>query len=279
MRYSNYHTHSLFCDGSETPEFYIQEAIKQNMSAIGFSSHAPMPFDNNYAIKDYMLEEYKTEIKSLQQRHAGEISVFLALEVDYIPGVIGQFNLLQKKHGLDYIIGSVHLVKEKQSGQLWFIDGPDTNYTEGLLNIFHNNIQFAVQKYYEQVSEMISIEKPTIVGHIDKVKMNNKGRFFSEDEQWYKDLLLQTLKITAKAGSIIEVNTRGIYKKKSPSLYPGVAALEEIYKLKIPITINSDAHKPNELTLYFPETISILKDIGFKQIKYFTGPDWKDQLI
>ena len=277
MKYSNYHTHSLYCDGSDTPETYILEAINQKMSAIGFSSHAPLPFDNNYAVKDYELEEYKSEIRILQEKHSAKINVFLALEVDYIPGVMENFSKLEKLHALDYVIGSVHLVKEKLSGQLWFIDGPDTHYTEGLLNIFQNNIQFAVRKYYEQVSDMISIEKPTIVGHIDKVKMNNKDRFFSEDEDWYKHLLSQTLKTAAKAGCIIEVNTRGIYKKKSPSLYPGIPALEEIYMLKIPITINSDAHKPNEITLYFPETVTILKDIGFKKVKYFTGKEWKDQ--
>ena len=279
MRYSNYHTHTLYCDGSDTPELYIREAINRKMSAIGFSSHAPLPFENTYAIRENMLEEYKTEIRSLQKKHLGEINVFFGLEVDYIPGVMMDFKKLQKKHALDYIIGSVHLVKEKKSGDLWFIDGPDTHYTQGLMNIFHNDIKLAVHRYYEQVSEMISIEKPTIVGHIDKVKMNNKERFFSEDESWYKDLLKQTLKIASTAGCIIEVNTRGIYKKRSPSLYPGIEALEEIYRLKIPITINSDAHKPNELTLFFPETVTILKDIGFRKIKYFTGKEWKDQAI
>jgi histidinol-phosphatase (PHP family) len=279
MQYFNYHTHSVYCDGSDTPEAIIKEAIHQNMSAIGFSGHAPLPIDNNYCIREDKLDEYKTEIRSHQKKYADRINIFLGLEVDYVPGIMSNFSNLQNRLALDYIIGSVHLVKETKSGDLWFIDGPETNYTKGLTNIFHDNIELAVQKYYEQVSEMIHLEKPTIIGHIDKVKMNNKGRFFSEDEKWYKDLLNQTLKIASKENSIIEVNTRGIYKKRSPSLYPGIQALEEIYRLEIPVTISSDAHKPHELTLYFPETIMILKDIGFKKIKYFTGEEWVDQPI
>ena len=113
---------------------------------------------------------------------------------------------------------------------------------------------------------MIITQKPTIVGHFDKVKMNNKGRFFSETEEWYENLVKETLTCIKKAGSIVEVNTRGIYKKRSDSLYPGIFALKEIHKMNIPVTISSDAHKPEELTSYFPETINILKDIGFNEV-------------
>ena len=49
--------------------------------------------------------------------------------------------------------------------------------------------------------------------------------------------------------------------------------------MKIPITISSDAHKPSELTSYFPETISILKDIGFSELTIFDGKDWKEAKI
>ena len=126
---------------------------------------------------------------------------------------------------------------------------------------------------------MIITQKPDIIGHIDKVKMNNKGKFFSEEESWYKELAKKTLEITAKTNCIIEVNTRGIYKKRSDSLYPGIFLLQEIYKMGIPITLSSDAHSTDELTAYFPETISILKDIGFEKLKYFTSKGWIDQSI
>jgi histidinol-phosphatase (PHP family) len=279
MRYFNYHTHTLYCDGWDTPETFIKEAINRNMSAIGFSSHAPLSIENDYCISENKLDVYKTKIRNLQKKYHEQIDVFLGLEIDYIPGILDDFSVLQKQLALDYIIGSVHLVKEIKSGNLWFIDGPEKNYIKGLSDIFQNNIKLAVQKYFEQVSEMISLQKPTIVGHIDKVKMNNKGRFFSEDEPWYKDLLLQTLKVASNAGCIIEVNTRGIYRKRSGSLYPGIIALQEIYRLNIPVTVNSDSHKPDELTSYFPETMKILKNIGFKKIKCFNGKIWEDHPI
>jgi len=279
MKYFNFHTHTLYCDGKNTPEEFVLEAIRKKMTAIGFSSHSPLPFNNDYSIRESKLEEYKTEIKNLQQKYKDRIDLFLALEFDYVTGISENFDILKKQLGLDYSIGSVHLVKSKSSNSLWFIDGPDINYIHGLSHIFHNNIRLAVESYFAQVQEMIITQKPDIIGHIDKVKMNNKGRFFSEEESWYKELAKKTLEITAKTNCIIEVNTRGIYKKRSDSLYPGIFLLKEIFKMNIPITLSSDAHSVDELTAYFPETISILKDIGFKKLKYFTSKGWVDQVI
>jgi histidinol-phosphatase (PHP family) len=279
MNYFNYHTHTLYCDGKDTPEEFIKEAIRLEMTAIGFSSHSPLPFNNEYSIKANRVEDYKNEVLSLQEKYKEQIRVFLALEFDYVPGMSDNFSLLINQLSLDYCIGSVHLIKNKKTGVLWFIDGPEINYTHGVSHVFQNNIKLAVQSYFEQISEMIVSQKPTIIGHIDKIKMHNKGRYFSEEESWYKDLLTKTLEVASRNGSIIEMNTRGIYKKRCDSYYPGIFALKQICKMNIPVTISSDAHKPNEITLCFPEAINLLKDIGFKKIKYFTGKTWGDQSI
>ena len=279
MNYSNYHTHTLYCDGKDTPEAFIEEAIRKGMSAIGFSSHAPLPYDNGYSIKENRLGEYCNEISQLKEKYKGRINIYLALEIDYIPGISDDFKRLKDRLSLDYTIGAIHLVKNKNTGELWFIDGPEINYTIGLTNIFKNNIRLAVETYFAQLNEMISTQKPTIVGHFDKIKMNNKGRFFSEEEKWYKDLVKETINCIKNAGCIVEVNTRGIYKKRSNSLYPSIFALKEIYKMNIPVTISSDAHKPDELTSYFPETISILKDIGFNEMMQFDGKSWNGEKI
>jgi histidinol-phosphatase (PHP family) len=279
MKYANYHTHTLYCDGKDTPEAFIEEALRKEMFAIGFSSHSPLPYNNGYSIKENRLEEYCNEIRQLKEKYKGRISIYLALEIDYIPGISDNFNNYRNKLSLDYTIGGVHLVKNKKTDELWFIDGPEINYTIGLTRIFNDDIKLAVQTYFSQLNEMIRTQKPTIVAHFDKVKMNNKGRFFSEDEDWYKDLVKETINCIKDAGSIVEVNTRGIYKKRCDSPYPGIFALKEIHKMNIPVTISSDAHKPDELTSYFPETINILKDIGFNEVMQFDGERWNGERI
>ena len=205
------------------------------------------------------------------------INILLALEFDYIPGVTLPINHYHKKHPFDYFIGSVHLVKKEGSEKLWFIDGPDiTIYDNGLKEIFSGDARKAVTAYYRQVQEMIVTQKPDIVGHLDKIKMYNLERFFSEEDSWYMKLVEETLDLAAAAGCVIEVNTRGIYKKRSETLFPGPEVLKKIRLLNIPVTITSDAHKPHELSLCFEETRKALMDLGFESTWLKTAESWKE---
>jgi len=270
----NFHTHTNYCDGSAKPQAYIDKAIELSFSAIGFSGHAPVPFSNEWSIKPEQLGNYCQEIKELKELYKNKIPIYLGLEIDFIPSITTRFELIKKQQQLDYHIGSVHFVKHPENKELWFIDGPEQGYIKGLSEIFKNEPQKAVETYYHQICEMVASEKPDVIGHFDKVKMHNKNRFFSEEESWYKRIIKETLKIISNSDSILEVNTRGIYKKKTDTLFPDISILEQCYMLKIPITLSSDAHKPEELMNYFSETIDILKCIGFKHLLMLNGNKW-----
>lgn len=262
----NYHTHTLFCDGSAEPEFYVKSALEQKMKILGFSAHAPVSFENSWSLKTGDKSNYCKRIEELKELYADKIIILNGLEIDYIPGLTTPFAEFKEKCHLDYTIGSVHLVKSPLSNDLWFIDGPEKNYTTGLETIFNNNIKKAVETYYKQIQEMVFTQKPDIIGHVDKVKMNNKKRFFSEDESWYVDFVDETLKVIAQNNCIIELNTRGIYSGKSESFFPSTFILEKCLSLDIPMMINSDAHKPEQLTLKYREAIDLLISIGFKKL-------------
>lgn len=279
MQFFNFHTHTLFCDGHAEPEAYVQEALKNNMAALGFSCHSPLPFENGYSLKEDAMDDYITVVRELQVKHRNKINIFLGTEFDYVPGMSEDTGPLLHKMNPDFLISSVHLVRNKENGKLWFIDGPESNYTSGLDSVFNMDIRLAVSTYFEQIMEMIICTKPDIIGHVDKVKMHNQNRFFSEDEKWYTALVNKMLDVAERSRAIIEVNTRGIYKKRCESLYPGEPILKEIRKRKIPVTISTDAHAPNELLLYYKETIQVLKELGFKSIKCLMDKTWQDVAI
>ena len=89
-------------------------------------------------------------------------------------------------------------------------------------------------------------------------------------------LVEETLDVAAGAGCVVEVNTRGIYKKRSVTLFPGPEILKKILLRNIPVTIASDAHKPHELSLYFEEARKVLADLGFKSNWLKTAGGWKE---
>jgi len=290
----NLHTHTEFSDGTSSPEAYIEEAERLGFSILGFSDHSPVPFPNTFAIPEGGLEGYVEAIQTFKtppslpfkgrsKSPLGDlgadsgIQVLLGLEYDYIPGLTVPVRKLREEFPFDYIIGSVHLVRNSHPDILWFIDGPQVKtYDKGLRDVFGGDIRKAVTAYWKQLQEMVVQEKPDIIGHFDKIKMHNLDRYFRENDAWYATLAEETLELIRQQGIVIEVNTRGIYKQRSESLFPGIDLLKKIVQLNIPITITSDAHKPEELSLYFPETKGILKKIGFKSSWILCSGGWKE---
>jgi len=274
----NLHTHCHFCDGSSEPEAYILEAIRLGFDTLGFSSHAPVPFENRFAIQsEDMLMKYADEIRSLKQKYAGKIEILLGMEADFIPGMTLDFGNLKEFARLDYVIGGIHLIKNPEMENLWFTDGPkQETYDQGLRNIFNNDIKLAVKTYWQQMREMIETQQPDIIAHLDKIKMHNKNRFFTEEEPWYQEELENTLELISRSGQVVEVNTRGIYKGRSEELFPGIDALKKIHSLRIPITLSSDAHKSGEINLCFDETKEILRKIGFSKLRLLTSNGQED---
>ncbi|HAQ64985.1 MAG TPA: hypothetical protein DCR43_03895 [Bacteroidales bacterium] len=261
----NYHTHTYFCDGSDHPAEYAMAALSAGLTELGFSGHAPVPFSNGFAIPEDRLSAYCEEILELRQLFEPALKIWLGLEIDYIPGVTRPFDTFRKYCNLDFVIGSVHLVKARNNDNFWFIDGPEkSKYDDGLLSCFGNDIRAAVTAYYSQVIDMVINENPDIVGHCDKIRMHNAGRYFTGNEDWYQLLIDEMLQAVKEKEAIIEVNSRGLYKKRSDDFFPATTVLKKIKELNIPITLSSDAHRPEEIALGLIEAQTLVESMGFK---------------
>jgi histidinol-phosphatase (PHP family) len=215
MQLFNLHTHSNFSDGKANAEDVVLEAINQGLEVLGFSDHSPVPFENSFAIKNNEVHNYISTIKSLKEKYQDKIDIYCSMEMDFIPGIVKDFKKTKDELGLDYMIGSVHLVGNDVE-KLWFIDGSKVEtYDEGLNNFYNGDIKKGVKTFFYQYNEMIETEEFDIVGHFDKIKMHNRDRYFLEEDKWYRDLLMETLTLIKEKSLIVEVNTRGIYKKRS----------------------------------------------------------------
>jgi histidinol-phosphatase (PHP family) len=73
----------------------------------------------------------------------------------------------------------------------------------------------------------------------------------------------------------VEVNTRGLYKKRSKDFFPGTAILKEMYKMDIPVCINSDAHKPGDTALLLEEAANAVLDAAYEEVYIFSVDGWK----
>jgi histidinol-phosphatase (PHP family) len=273
----NLHQHTVFSDGKAAPEAYVKRALELKFQALGFTEHSPLPFPTPFSLKEENTQAYTDETERLKKLYESRLTIYRGLEFDFIPGISEDLAGWRQKLQLDYAIGSVHLVRPDGNDELWFIDGPDRNrYDDGLRRLFGNNIKKAVKTYYHQLNAMIETQPFEIVGHLDKIKMHNAGRFFNEEDKWYRQLVDETLELIKAKGLVVEVNTRGLYKKRSDSLFPDRETLCRIRDMKIPVMISSDAHRPDELNLLMDFAEKRLRETGFRAVAFFDHGHWKE---
>ena len=276
----NLHQHTLFSDGKELPESYAERAVKIGFTAIGYSEHSPLPFSNPFSLKEEEVDNYIHSIDSLRESFKDQLKIYRSLEMDFVPGLSEDFEYWKERCKVDYLIGSVHLVKPAAIDKLWFTDGPDFRvYDKGIEDFFQGDIKRAVKAFYHQTNQMIESQRFEIIGHFDKVKMHNGERFFSDDDKWYRDLIDETVSLIKAKGIIAEVNTRGLYKKRSDALFPDGYALQRVKDLGIPIILSSDAHQPYEINALFDSTVKYLLEMGFREVLEFANGNWQSRSL
>lgn len=265
---TNYHTHSCYCDGKGKIREYIETAISKGFTHLGFSGHAPVPFDNTFAISQDKYKNYCNEISLLKEEYRDRIKIFLGLEIDYIPGILDNFSTLINEGNLDYCIGSVHLVNKNNDNNLWFIDGSkQETYDEGLNRVFGGDIKTAVKAFFRQTNDMLVSQRPDILGHFNKVVMHNKERYFKSSDKWFIDLVCETLEIVKSTGCVCEINTRGLYKGRYNDYYPSKDIIHIMNTMEIPVVVSTDAHCPDELDKY-EGIFEFLKAINYRHVVY-----------
>ncbi len=121
---------------------------------------------------------------------------------------------------------------------------------------------------------MIETQKFDIIGHFDKITMHNRNRFFTDDEKWYRRLVNETVELIKQKGLIVEINTRGIYKKRSETYFPDGYALRQVKKNNLPVIVSSDAHQSSEINMLFENAAHYLSEFGFRELMFFDQGKW-----
>ena len=272
MIYTSFHTHSRYCDGTGDPEEYVLAALEKGFKALGFSSHAPLPFENDWTMQEVNLESYLKEINSFKRKYKGKIEIYTGLEIDYIRDLMSPADSAYSSMGLDFTIGSVHVQKDEKTGEYPGIDYTVKDMEQLLHNTFRDDIRLLVESYYRDVEDMVVTGGFTILGHFDVVKKTNDGnRYFDENSRWYREAALKTLETVQKKGVIMEVNTGNSRWTDEGSIYPSPWILKTARKMEIPVMLNSDAHRPDRIDTHFSEALRVLKDTGYREIVYLKG--------
>lgn len=261
---TNYHTHTTFCDGRDSPEKMVLAAIDKGFHILGFSGHSMFPFSSTWHTPCQQHEAYIKEIKRLRHDYSGKIEILCGFEADWLPRFAMSGTEYCKQFAPDYLIGSVHyIVTEK--GQ-FTVDDSAENVLDGVARFFGGDARAAVCEYFSQEREMLRKGGFTILGHCDLFrKRNGVLKLFDENESWYREEIRATAKEIARAGVIAEINTGAIARQAMQSCYPSDEFLALLHDARVPVTINSDAHNAETLDCAFDIAEAAAKKAGYTE--------------
>ncbi len=153
MPFTNYHCHASFCDGEGEPAAFAEAAVAKGLSSLGFSSHAPLPFESPWCLgrgrDGGALGRYRKELTGIRDLYRGVLDIKIGLEVDWLPGLMGPADPAWVD--FDYRIGSVHFLGAPATEGLWAMDDTAANFASGLGAVYGGDIRALVRDYYEAV--------------------------------------------------------------------------------------------------------------------------------
>jgi len=248
---ADYHMHTPLCRHAVgEPDDYARHAVSLGLTEIGFSDHSPMARDDfdNWRMNLSQLDEYVEKVRRARKNFP-QLTIRLALEVDYLPGHEDWIRDLAGRHPWDYFIGSVHYVSES-----WAIDDPQK------LSEWKHRDSFEVwQVYFERLTRAAESTLFEIIGHADLPK-----KFGHKPPANWASLYEPFLAAAKKTGTAIELNTAGL-RKDCKEIYPHRDLLAAAFKHGVPITFGSDAHAPGEVGMDFAEAIRLARSVGYQE--------------
>ena len=239
---SNYHTHTVYCDGNDTPEALVLEAIRLGCPSIGFSGHSFTEFDQSYCMSRERTEEYKREVRALKEKYRGQIEILLGVEQDYYSE--------EPTDEYDYVIGSVHYILK--DGVYLTVDWTREQQEEDVKIYYGGDFYAYAEDYYKIVADIYRKTKCDIVGHFDLItKFNQDDALFDTKDERYRNAALAAVRALLKKSAAFEINTGAIARGLRTEPYPAKFILDEIYREGGEVLITSDCHAKENLLFGF----------------------------
>ncbi|MGE5405729.1 MAG: histidinol-phosphatase HisJ family protein [Candidatus Saccharibacteria bacterium] len=242
----DYHIHVLAHGEFEySPQWiaeYLNQARSRGIVEVGFSEH------------DWYYD--KIDIPSIISASRNDMQgpvVRIGLEVDYLPERETEIAAMVRAKGFDYVIGSVHHING------WPFDHPDHK-----AEFEKRDIDEVYESYYELVGRALLSGAFDVLGHLDLVKVWGHRPL----KRSQADFIRPLLRIIRDSGIVLEINSAGM-RKPVGEMYPSQILVDELFAADIPITIGSDAHRPEDVGEGLTEVITSAWQAGYRYVTCF----------
>jgi histidinol-phosphatase (PHP family) len=181
----------------------------------------------------------------------------VGIEMDYVPGREDAIANLLDAHPFDYVVGSVHFVREGA------VDHDVYDVWEQL-----GDPDRVWAAYFGVMAEAARSGLYDILAHPDLVKIWGDARPApSRDPRFHYEPLIEAI---AEVDAAVEVSTAGL-RKPVAELYPAPAFAEMCVDAGAVFALSSDAHVPEQIGYRYDDALAALADWGVKELAVFEG--------
>lgn len=241
---------------AENADRYRAAAEEAGVTELGASEHiyrfkqALAVWDHPYWLMNAVddIDEYEAFVRSTDLK--------LGIEADFVPGREDQMSELLSGHDWDYVLGSVHFLKQAavdhQGYDIWRErTDPDDIWRE----------------YFETLAEAARTGMYDIMSHPDLVKIWGSDRPLPRrDVLFYYEPAVEAF---AEAGVTVEMSTAGL-RKPIGEIYPAPAFIDMCLDAGLKFALSSDAHEPMYVGHGYEQATELLAAHGISEIATFT---------
>ena len=240
----NYHTHTWRCGhAAGTERDYIEEAIRQGLTTLGFSDHSPQPagwmVDDGIRMTPAQTEGYFAVLSALKEEYADRIKILIGVEAEYsqesFPGLLEHL----KSFPCDYLIMGQHYM--------------DQTYVRTW-----KQLPQELERHVSIMLEGMATGKFLYLAHPDLMSWDRDDIVYAEQAQ----RLCEGMK---KLDIPIEFNLLGFRNKRS---YPDPKFWRIAGRVGNRVIFGMDAHKPGDLDVeILPQARKLLAELGIEKVE------------
>jgi histidinol-phosphatase (PHP family) len=246
---------------SENAERYRVAASDRGIAELGVSEHVYRfhqalqvwrhPFWEGYAHDD--LQEYCVFVRE-------QTDLRLGVEADFVPGGEDRMANLLDGGDFDYVIGSVHFLRDGA------VDMDDYSvWASG------RSVEEVWRRYFQTLAESARCGLFDVIAHPDLVKCWSPAQLAHAPRRPDGDLRSYyepAVEAIAEAGVAIEVSTAGL-RKPVGEIYPARPFLEMCVDAGVPVALSSDAHRPQDVGAGYEQALELLDAVGVRELCVF----------
>ena len=179
----------------------------------------------------------------------------LGIEADFVPGGEDRMASLLQARDFDYVIGSVHFLRDEAVDMEDYSVWGKTRSPEEIW-----------RRYFETLGEAARSGLFDVLAHPDLVKVWGADRPRPEgDLRRYYELAIDGI---AESEIAVEVSTAGL-RKRAQEIYPAPAFLEMCLEAGAPVALSSDAHRPEDVGADYEQALELLAAAGVEELSVF----------